>query len=292
MMRCRKAADMNERGNPLEVQEDPEEFYPPELLDVRRRAFAAIRVGDNSALRQILACHPEIAANVDLSNLMAKAVELGQAASVAALLEAGVTPNLFDGSGGTPLMAAASNGHLEVARLLLEAVADPNILVEDHCDDGDPEVIGLCALFFALTKGHRDLVKLLEPATLPEIRALAYRELPKHLEWMARNPPPHLPTMALFTAILDGRADRLSEAVAAGGDVNYQMNPEASHPKRGSTPLSSAAAAGRMDMIRMLLEAGADPSVASHDGRTPAEFAVLNGHPEAAEILRSTNSTP
>ena len=217
---------------------------------------------------------------------MTRAAELGRAGAVAALLEAVVPPDLINGSGGTPLMAAASNGHAEVARLLLEAGADPDILVEDHGRGGDPEVVGRCALFFALVKGHQELVDLLEQVTHPEVCALAYRELPRYRKWLAENPLPHVPTVDLFRTVSWGRPDLLGEAIAAGGDVNHRLPSAACPPARGGTPLSWAAATGRMDLVGPLLEAGADPALASHDGRTPADFADLHGHPEVAAALR------
>src|SRR5262249_55569821 len=175
-------------------------------------------------------------------SLLNRAAELGRAGAVAALLEAGAPPDLISESGGTPLMAAAWGGHREAAHLLLDAGADPHTPVEDHCHDGDPEIVGRCALFFALAKGHRDLIDLLEPVTRPEVRDLAYRELPAYLEWSERNPPPHVPTVDLYRTISWGRPDLLREAIAAGGDVNHRMPREACPPLRGGTPLSWAAA--------------------------------------------------
>lgn len=280
-------------GNWLDDVEDDDDLHTPALRDAWQRAGEAIETGDDAALRRVLAHHPDMAGYYTINeSLLTQAADLGRAGAVAALLEAGVPPDRINESGGTPLMAAAWNGHLEAARLLLGAGADPDILVEDHCHGGDPEVVGRCALFFALAKGHRELVDLLEPVTRPEVRDLAYRELPAFLEWRARNPPPHVPTVHLFMAIQAGRPDRLREAIAAGGDVNFLMPPEATPPTRGGTPLSWAAATGRMDLIGPLLEVGADPGLPSHDGRIPADFAALNGHAEVAEALRADRRPP
>jgi ankyrin repeat protein len=212
---------------------------------------------------------------------------LGRAGAVAELLEAGVSPDQISESGGTPLMAAAWGVHLEAARRLLDAGADPHILVEDHCHDGDPDVVGRCALFFALAKGLRELIDLLEPVTRPEVRELAYRELPAYLEWKERNPPPHAPTVDLYRAVSCGRPDLLREAIAAGGDVNSRMPRDACPPLRGSTPLSWTAATSRMDLVGPLMEAGADPTLVGHDGRRPTDFAEPHGHHEVAERLRT-----
>jgi hypothetical protein len=257
------------------------------------RATAATRDGDAIELARILAETPALAGNLFwTAPLMERAAEFGQVGSIRVLLDAGVPPDRTNESGGTPLMEAAWNGHLEAARVLLAAGADPNVLVEDHCQGGDPEVVGRCALFFALANGHQELVDLLEPITRPEVRALANRELPAYLEWREKNPSPHEPTVHLFIAIVEGRLDRLREAIASRGDVNHRMPPEASPPARGSTPLSFAAATGRMDLVEALLQAGADPWLKSHDGRTPSDFADLNGHPEVAAALRAARWPP
>ena len=89
----------------------------------------------------------------------------------------------------------------------------------------------------------------LEPVTDPEVRALVYRELPAYLERMATNQLPHVPTVDLFRSVSWGRLDLLREAIAAGGDVNHLLPPEACTPARGGTPVSWVASMGRMDLV-------------------------------------------
>jgi hypothetical protein len=252
------------------------------------RASEAIREGDADGLVRVFVEEPVLAGNLFwTAPLLGLAAEAGGAGAIAVLLEAGVPPGTINESGGTPLMAAAWSNHLEAARLLLDAGADPNILVEDHCHGGDPDVVGRSALFFALAKGHQDLVNLLEPVTRPDVRDLAYRELPAYLEWEENNPPPHVPTVHLFMAIQSGQPDRLREAIVADGNVNHLLPPEACPPLMGGSPLSWAAATGRMDLVAPLLEAGADPDLPCHLGLKPADFAALNGHPEIVRSLRA-----
>jgi ankyrin repeat protein len=47
-----------------------------------------------------------------------------------------------------------------------------------------------------------------------------------------------------------------------------------------------------MDLVEALLQAGADPQLKSHDGRSPADFADINGHPEVAAALRAARWPP
>jgi ankyrin repeat protein len=54
----------------------------------------------------------------------------------------------------------------------------------------------------------------------------------------------------------------------------------------GYTPLHAAAQNGDMAMIRTLLYGGADLDVRSEDGKTPLDLALEGGHIEAAKILQ------
>ena len=55
------------------------------------------------------------------------AAEKGDTKAIAALLDAGTSPNLKTGAGDTPLHWAASRGHIEAIAVLLDAGADPNL---------------------------------------------------------------------------------------------------------------------------------------------------------------------
>ena len=62
-------------------------------------------------------------------------------------------------------------------------------------------------------------------------------------------------------------------------DVN-QVN------KKNQTPVNIAADEGHLAVVKMLLEKGADPSIASRFG-TPLSSAEAEGHGEVAALLRS-----
>jgi len=53
----------------------------------------------------------------------------------------------------------------------------------------------------------------------------------------------------------------------------------------GWTALHSAADNGDLEMIRILLEHGADPLTQSDDGKTPAQIAQLKGRDQALQLL-------
>jgi ankyrin repeat protein len=53
-----------------------------------------------------------------------------------------------------------------------------------------------------------------------------------------------------------------------------------------ATPLHRAAYMGHAEVCRLLLEAGADPSVKDVDGVTAREKAMKQGHTHVAELFR------
>lgn len=67
--------------------------------------------------------------------------------------------------------------------------------------------------------------------------------------------------------------------IERGADVNAVQT-------AGYRPLHDAAVAGRADLVKILLTAGADPAVRCDRGKTPAEYATERGHDAIAATLR------
>ena len=53
----------------------------------------------------------------------------------------------------------------------------------------------------------------------------------------------------------------------------------------GKTPLMCAAAAGALDAVDALLEAGANPTATTEDGRSAADWAEASGHDDVVSRL-------
>jgi ankyrin repeat protein len=53
------------------------------------------------------------------------------------------------------------------------------------------------------------------------------------------------------------------------------------------TPLGTCAFSGATEVARVLLEHGADPSIAEDDRTTPLDVARENGHDDLVELLSS-----
>jgi len=68
--------------------------------------------------------------------------------------------------------------------------------------------------------------------------------------------------------------------LARGADVNA-----VSHNADANAPLHEAAAVGNADVVRMLLEAGAQPDARNGQDHTPAELACDGGHVALADDL-------
>jgi ankyrin repeat protein len=81
---------------------------------------------------------------------------------------------------------------------------------------------------------------------------------------------------AVLALSRDGEVTRL--LIERGADVNAVQT-------AGYRPLHQAAAAGREDLVRMLLDAGADKTMRCDRGKTPAEYAHERGHTAVAELL-------
>jgi ankyrin repeat protein len=169
----------------------------------------------------------------------------------------------------TPLLFAAREGRLDMARVLVDAKADLD----------RPSANGTPPLTVAIINNHIQLAMfLLERGANPNI-ADAYHERPplfaaiemRNLNFPPETPPPHPDAgdpLALIRALL-----------ARGADPNFRTN---TTPVRGfmqltgswvnfdgQTPLIRAALAGDVTVMRLLLEHGADPKLATYEGTTP-----------------------
>lgn len=121
---------------------------------------------------------------------------------------------------------------------------------------------GHTALMLACRLGHVELAKaLLEAGASPNRHTSDNEETVLHQ--LARNGgSAELIALVCSKAKLD-RADRF-----------------------GWTPLMVAAGKGRIDVVRALLDAGADATLPAPDGRTAAQLAQERGHGELVALLR------
>ena len=201
------------------------------------------------------------------------AVAAGNAPLVEQMLRENAQPN---NAQHPPLLVAAGLGHTKIAEMLLDRKADVNAVD----DEGDT------ALHIAAAKGHQYVAKLM---------------LRKEAKTSLRNK--HGET-ALERAIEGNHKPIVDDLLNVGspidlfaaiglGDLDRVMKELDSTPKlvkairRGLTPLHLASKRGRIEIVSLLIERGADPNakVESINGTTPLYLATVNGHVEVGKIL-------
>jgi ankyrin repeat protein len=182
----------------------------------------------------------------------------------------GAEPDVAEFASGwlTPLMFAAREGNAGLARILVDAGADVNAVTGD----------GKTPLALAIFNGGYEVASFLVERGADVNRADAQRFTPlfwavdrRNMEtavnfpWMVTADP-----MPLIRQLLD-----------AGADPNALVdNTPRARMREGSprivfaTSLMRAAFAGDLELVTLLLERGADPSVISSDGETILEAAA------------------
>ena len=171
----------------------------------------------------------------------------GHEACVKLLLDAGADVNAKDKDDKTALMKASVYGHAACVKLLLDAGADAN--AKDNDDD--------TALMKANFHGHAACVKLLLDAGAKEYRlgfAEEEQESPDDCTWQSSIATLSARRYAgAYEKQLQQRLLSALQAISAGGDVNAVL-PGAN----GTTALHNACGLGEHDIVKLLLENGAD----------------------------------
>jgi uncharacterized protein len=161
---------------------------------------------------------------------LTKAVRAGDLAAVRALVKSGADVDVRSGDGSTPLLWATHGSAHEIARALITAGA-----AVDAAND-----YGITPLLHASRLGDAPMVELLLQAGADPTRAHPEGETP------------------LLAAARSGSVPAVRLLLARGIDVN------AAEKFQQTTALMWAAAEGHIDVVDLLLEAGADPNLQAH----------------------------
>ncbi len=206
--------------------------------------------------------------------------------------EAASTPSI----GSEALYTAIEKGDVAMVRLLVEAGADVNAAagfggntpLHEAVEKGDAEIVKILVAAGAdvEAKGYFDRTPLTlateEGAT--EIMQILLgsgpdADTPASGEDKEATSTPSIGSEALYTAIEKGDVEMVRLLVEAGADVN------AAEGFGGNTPLHEAVEKGDVEIVKILVAAGADVEAKGYFDRTPLTLATEEGATEIMQIL-------
>ncbi len=222
-----------------------EGLTPLQMAEQRR--YPALEAVLRSALDPAEPTRPDAA--------LLRAAERGDADGVARALRAGADIETRDTLERTPLLLAATEDRVDVARLLVALGADPDAL--DHQHDTPWLVTGVT--------GSVPMLEALLPAD-PDLRILN-----------------RYGGTSLIPASERGHVGYVRRVLRTGIDVDH-VN------RLGWTALLEAVLLGdggkdHQEIVRLLLAAGADPSIADAEGVTALRHARARGHSSLVRLL-------
>jgi uncharacterized protein len=275
-----------------------------------RVLMTGARTGSVEVVKALLAHGADVNANKHWRGQTALmwAVAESHPAVVKVLIENGADVGARSKAGTTPLLLAARAGDLESARLLLAAGADVNaaeplvelgedVDVNETPPSGNSPLLVASASLAATSGFEYNLV--VKPSGH---EALALFLLEKGADPTKAD---SIGTTPLHAAVQTGKRELVKALLAHGANPNARLA-KAPPPYRGdfvsyekyagATPfwLATAARVPDLNIMRVLVAAGADPNQAAQDGTTPLMAAVgmvqnearLASESQALEVVR------
>ena len=216
----------------------------------------AVRVDDIDTTKLLLGAGAQATmANRYGLTPMAIAASNGSAAMIGVLADAGADVNAPDPAGDTPLMNATRVGRIDAVTVLLDRGATIN---------ATDATFQQTALMVAVRENHPEVVKLL----------IGRGASVKAKTRIGRTPPWVLPNS------VPGFGHGIG--IVRGGLPTRGSRPPI---PGGMTPLLYAARDGRLDIVQMLLDAGADINERDANDIPALIAAITNNHPDVAHFL-------
>lgn len=231
-----------------------------ENVDENEKIFALVEASKQENLEIIKSL---IDSGVDVNkeqfflqgNALNAAVCTGNCLVVKTLIEAGANVNLLpqNSKEPTPLILATQEGNFDVVKILVEAGVDVN----------EVRPYGDYALLVAATSGYENIFNYLAPLTNVELHQEALSELPKGIQRRLREEQANPVINELTEAIRRNNIDDIKELLSFGIEVS-------DFDEYGATPLFWAVQKENIDLVSLLLAAGANPDKGLEiEGTTP-----------------------
>ncbi|KAG9397269.1 Ankyrin repeats (3 copies) [Carpediemonas membranifera] len=223
------------------------------LLDTKNYVESITFANANGALTGHADVIQERRDELRMAIALAKSCLEGDLAVVQTLIDAGVNLEIRDDDGDTPLLIATMKGHVGIVRALVKAKADCSVVRAN----------GASPLLIAAMYGNVDLTRLLINANKSMV-----------------DVPDGNDVSPLTLAATFGHNKCVGLLVEGGADVNGK--------RRSSdawTPLIAAALKDHAEIVKLLVRAKADLSLADEAGQTALMAACINGHLDSIKAL-------
>jgi ankyrin len=252
-------------------------------------ALMLAAIENHAEVVQVLA---EAGAELDVASNQIETPDVKPAKGIASEEARGAFPK----GGLTPLLLAARQGVVESVRMIVNSGAKID----------QPQMDGITPLIMAIFNGHYDVAAALLELGADAARADSANRTPLYmavdmhtLEWLFSRPTPrpsgNLDSVDIVKMLLARGVDRNPRltkrptAIGIGGSgFNENLTP-------GATPLMKAATTSDVQLVRILLDAGADPNMTTDSYTTPLMMAAglnwrdissLGSDEESLEVLK------
>ncbi|XP_077982185.1 ankyrin repeat and SAM domain-containing protein 6-like [Glandiceps talaboti] len=251
----------------------------------------AARGGHTQVVRMLLDVPGiEVSDSSQTMSPLVVAAQYGHDTVVRLLLDKGAEVNYKDErTGWSVLMVSAVNGHMTTAQ----------ILVDRGCDPNQTNILDKTALAIAIQSGKRsrevrgyldrkttNKPKLELEDTKPDILEAAKSGNIRRIREVIQDDPKAADTVGedggtpLMFAAMKGRLDIVEMLVQCGADVNRQDTAS------GWTALMQATYYGKREAAKYLINQGADVNIQAKDGCTAFDLAVLIDDADTTELVR------